>query len=107
LHEVQNTLSGGQADFSSKVFELRQELFGKVNELQSFFSHNLAKKSNVDDVNEALAHKMDISSLKSSLEMKAGMSELDQLRNLTETVMKHVEQKVALKDFESHMQFNK
>ncbi len=44
---------------------------------------------------------MDISTLRSSLDLKAGLSEVDQIKKMTETIMKQVENRASYKGLEA------
>jgi len=104
LQEVQSVMNNTQTESSGRIFEIRQELFSKLSEVQSYISQNLSKKVNAEDFNEALAYKMDIQTARTQLESKANAAELDHVRRLVEKTLRDSESKVSFKELEMQQQ---
>ena len=61
----------------------------------------------IDDFNEVLSQKVDYNALRTSMETKANISELDGMRRLLDKVFKDLESRASYKDLESHVIFTK
>lgn len=68
---------------------------------------SLNKKVSIDEFNEVLSQKVDFNALRTSIESKANINDLDQIRRMLDKVIKELEQRASYKEFESHIIFTK
>ncbi|CDW81229.1 UNKNOWN [Stylonychia lemnae] len=105
--DVSNQISKFTAEQTQKQFDLRQELFKKVTEIQNLIQMNITKKVGMEEFNEALSQKVDLTMLRSSLDQKIGFSEYDGMKKLLDRIIKDIEGKSSFKDLEAHVNFCK
>lgn len=61
----------------------------------------------IDEFNEAMSQKVDYNGLRTSLEQKSNVSEMEGVRRMLEKVFKDLESKAGFKELESHALFTK
>jgi hypothetical protein len=67
----------------------------------------LNKKVSVEDFNDALSQKVDYNALRTSIEAKANIGEMDGIRRMLDKVFKDLEYKANFKDLEGHVMYTK
>ena len=65
------------------------------------------KKVSIDEFNEVLSQKVDYNGLRTSLEAKANISEIDGIRRMLDKLIKELESRANYKDLESHVMYTK
>lgn len=90
------------SDNTTKIFDLRQDLFKKLSEIQSLMSQSLSKKIGNDEFAEALSQKADLNAFRNLLETKASQGELESIRRLHDNLRKDLDLKVNARDLEQH-----
>ena len=68
VSDLQQTLNKHSGDSQQKAFELRQELFKKVSEIQSLVSAGVGTKVTIEEFNEAMSTKIDLTTFRTMME---------------------------------------
>ena len=100
LFEVQNAINTIQSDFSTKFIEYRDELLSEMKNHESSVLEMISKKANLSEFSNSLSTKADMSALQSVANQKVGIIEFEDLKKLTEKLLKEYEEKVSVKVFE-------
>jgi len=107
ISEMQSALSNCQGDLVQKIFDIRSELFDKIGDIQAYMSQHIGKKVTMEEVQGLLANKVDYSALRTAVEQKANVQEVEATKHLVEKLIKELELKSNYRDFESHVAFTK
>jgi hypothetical protein len=77
VQEVQALVNRYQGEQTQRAFELRQELFKKVSEVQSLVGAGVGGKVGIEEFNEAMAQKADVSLVRTVMEQKVGYQDFE------------------------------
>jgi hypothetical protein len=77
LSDVQQSLNKHASESQQRAFELRQELFKKVSEIQSLVSAGVGTKVSLEEFNEALSQKTDVTTFRTLMEQKANYADME------------------------------
>lgn len=69
--EVQAIINKFSNEQTQKGFDLKQELYKKVSEIQSLVSAGVGTKVSIEEFQEALSHKVDLTTFRTVVEQKA------------------------------------
>ena len=100
---MQQTLNKHASESQQRAFELRQELFKKVSEIQSLVSAGVGTKVSIEEFNEALSQKTDLTTFRTLLEQKANYQDLESQQRFLEKLIRELESKASLKEFDQHV----
>jgi hypothetical protein len=62
-----------------------------------FVSNQISRKANLEDLHSAMSAKVDTKALKNQIDMKASISDLEQVRLALERVMRETDMKCSIK----------
>jgi len=71
ISEVQAIINKFSNEQTQKAFDLKQELFKKVSEIQSLVSAGVGTKVSMEEFQEALSQKVDLTTFRTVVEQKA------------------------------------
>ena len=71
VSEVQAIINKFSNEQTQKAFDLKQELFKKVSEIQSLVSAGVGTKVSIEEFQEALSQKVDLTTFRTVVEQKA------------------------------------
>lgn len=105
--DVHSLLNKFVAEQTAKTFELRAELFKKLTDVQSLLAQGVGSKVGVEEFNEALAQKADLTTFRTLMEQKACYADLEAQQRFLEKLVRELEGKASLKEFDQHVGFTR
>jgi hypothetical protein len=103
LSDVQQSFNKHASESQQRAFELRQELFKKVSEIQSLVSAGVGTKVSLEEFNEALSQKTDVTTFRTLMEQKANYSDMESQQRFLERLIRELESKASAKEFDQHV----
>lgn len=77
LGDVHSILNKFTQEQTQKAYDLKQEVYKKVSDIQSLVSAGVGTKVSIEEFNEALSQKADLSTFRALMEQKANCSDID------------------------------
>ncbi len=105
--EIQQAVAQMMSEQTQKGFDLRQEVFKKITDIQGLVSGSISKKVGYEEFTESLSQKVDSSTFRTTLDQKVNFSDLDNLRKHLDTLTKDLESKATFREVEQHAHFTK
>jgi len=107
ISEVQSALNSLQSEIANRLVHTKAELQNNIASSQEYLNHQLAKKSNLDEIHAELSSKVDVHQLRQILDSKANKSELDAVKDTLDRVIREVDAKASSKELDSHIEFTR
>lgn len=107
LSEVQSALNDLQNEIANRLLSAKLELQKNLTSAQEYLSNQLAKKCNIEEVNEVLESKVDSHQLQKMVESKASKHDLDSFRETIDRVIRELDNKVGSRELQNHIAFTK